>query len=168
MSHSPNSLTTSGLLFVPAEFKIPDGIENNYFRLRMLTIHDVDKDFDAVKSSIERLQKVWNSQWPAGLTLEQNLIDLGWHHKEFQRRTSFAYTVVSPDEARVLGCVYIYPTHKPGFDAEVYFWVRESERTSGLETELELALSDWLKRQWPFRNVAFPGRVINWEQWHSL
>jgi len=168
LSLSPNSLANSDLLFVPADFKVPDGMEHDRFRLRMLTIHDVDKDFDAVVSSVDRLQKVWNSEWPAGLTREQNLIDLGWHQKEFQRRSSFAYTVVSRDETQVFGCVYIYPTRKPDFDAEVYFWVRDSELDSGLEVSLELGISDWLEREWPFRSVAFPGRMMSWEQWQRL
>ncbi len=168
MSFSPNSLAGSDLPFVPEDFKVPHGIEGDRFRLRMLTIRDVDKDFEAVMSSIDRLQKIWNSEWPAGLTREQNLIDLGWHQKEFQRRTSFAYTVVSPDESQVLGCVYIYPTPKTGFDAEIYFWVRDSELGKGLEVSLEHEISDWLKRQWPFRKVAFPGRMMSWDQWHRL
>ena len=35
-------------------------------------------------------------------------------------RRSVAYTVVQPDESRVLGCVYIVPTRKRDYDAEVY------------------------------------------------
>jgi len=77
-----------------------------------LTVNDVIKDYDAVMSSLNHLQGIFgpNSTWPeADLTLEQDLIDLGWHQKEFQIRSSFAYTVVSPDETRVLGCLYIFP-----------------------------------------------------------
>ena len=97
--------------FVAAEFKVPEQLETPEFRLRMLTVHDVVKDYDAVMSSVEHLSKVWpGSGWPEGLTLEQNLIDLGWHQKEFQRRRSFAYTVVNLAETQVLGCVYINPT----------------------------------------------------------
>ena len=47
----------------------------------MLKVSDVVKDYDAVMSSIEHLQKTKpfgpNQKWPKGLTLEQNLIDLG-------------------------------------------------------------------------------------------
>lgn len=77
-----------------------------------MTVNDVIKDYDAVMSSLNHLQGIFgpNSTWPeADLTLEQDLIDLGWHQKEFQIRSSFAYTVVSPDETRVLGCLYIFP-----------------------------------------------------------
>jgi hypothetical protein len=44
------------------------------------------------------------------LTLEQDLIDPGWHQKEFQKRSSFACTMMSLDESRCLGCVYILPS----------------------------------------------------------
>ena len=101
--------------FVPAEFDVPSELSTVNFRLRMLSVDDVEKDFEAVTSSAARVSKVWpDSGWPAGLTLRQNLIDLGWHEKEFQNRTSFAYTMVAPDESEVLGCVYFYPTEKAG------------------------------------------------------
>lgn len=154
--------------FVPDDFEVPEVLETRRFRLRPLTIHDVDKDYEAVTSSTSHLRKVWNNDWPEGLSREQNLVDLGWHHKEFQRRTSFAYTVVEPDESRVLGCVYIYPTRKEGFDAEVYYWARQDELASGLETELEATLKQWLSERWPFEKVAFPGKDIAWADWKEL
>jgi hypothetical protein len=112
---------------------------------------------------------VWpDSGWPAGLTLRQNLIDLGWHEKEFQNRSSFAYTMVAPDESRVLGCVYFYPTDKAGYDAEVFLWVRESEAATDLDKRLFEVVQRWLASDWPFAHPAYPGRTISWEQWDSL
>ena len=85
--------------FVPAEFKVPAKLETKEFRLRMLTVNDVVKDYDAVMTSVEHLKTIWpGGSWPVGLTFEQDLIDLGWHQKEFQTRRSFAYTVVTPSE----------------------------------------------------------------------
>ena len=157
------------LPFVPRDFAVPLTLETAEFRLRMLTVNDVVKDYDAVMSSEEHCHTIWpGGQWPAGLTLEQNLIDLGWHQKEFQTRRSFAYTVVAPDETRVLGCVYIEPTRKPGYDAEVYLWARQSELSSGLEERLYATVKDWLDRAWPFQAAAFPGRTIPWESWRQL
>lgn len=167
-SISPMSYAQSPHPFVPAEFEVPEVLETERFRLRMLTVNDVVKDFEAVTTSKEHLQKVWDSEWPEGLTLEQNLIDLGWHQKEFQRRRSFAYTVVAPDESRVVGCVYIYPTRKQGYDAEVYYWARQSELASGLETELGDALRAWFADKWPFRNAAFPGKDMSLAAWEEI
>ena len=149
ISLSSASYAQSPHPFVPAEFDIPATLETKRFRLRMLTVNDVVKDYDAVMSSKAHLNDKWGPGWPEGLTLEQNLIDLGWHQKEFQRRRSFAYTVVSPDESWVLGCVYIDPTRKAGYDAEVYLWARQSELASGLETELTLKVKQWLEAEWP-------------------
>jgi len=155
--------------FVPANFEIPATLETAEFRLRMLTVHDLVKDYDAVVSSADHLKTVFpGGYWPDGLTLEQNLIDLGWHQKEFQKRRSFAYTVVTPCESQVLGCVYIDPPQKIGFDANVFLWARQSMLASGMEIRLYEAVRDWLERDWPLRKVAFPCRNINWEQWSAL
>ncbi|HEY6153212.1 MAG TPA: hypothetical protein VIW07_05690 [Candidatus Udaeobacter sp.] len=155
--------------FVPKEFKIPEKLETQEFRLRMLTVNDVVKDYDAVMTSVQHLRSIWPSgTWPEGLTLEQDLIDLGWHQKEFQRRTSFAYTVVTPSESKVVGCVYINPTPKRGYDAVAYLWARQSELESGLEARLFSALKEWLAKEWPFKKVAFPGRDIDWKEWVKI
>jgi len=155
--------------FVDDNFSVPEVLETSEFRLRMLTINDVDKDYEAVMSSVDHLNNVWpGSEWPGGLTLEEDLIDLGWHHREFTNRTSFAYTMVTLDESKVIGCVYINPTRKRGFDAEIYMWVRQSELESGLDDRLFDTVSKWLEESWEFRNPGFPGRVIAWEEWNAI
>ena len=154
--------------FVPPKFQVPQTLETAEFRLRMLTVHDVVKDFDAVMTSVEHCKTIWGGKWPDGLTLEQNLIDLGWHQKEFQTRRSFAYTVVHPSDSRVLGCAYILPTQKQGYDTEVYLWARQSELPGGLEDRLFIAIKSWLKSDWPFNSVAYPGRSIPWEIWRAV
>jgi len=155
--------------FVPDDFAVPRVLETPEFRLRMLTVHDVVKDYDAVMSSVEHLKTIWPaSGWPVGLTLEQNLIDLGWHQKEFQTRRSFAYTVVSLDESMVLGCVYLDPSSKRDYDAVAFLWARQSQLENGLEDRLLAAVKGWLKDLWPFKRVAFPGRDVDWNSWRSL
>jgi hypothetical protein len=157
--------------FLPRDFKVPDTLEHEKFRLRMLTVHDVVKDYEAVMTSIEHLQGVFGPQsaWPsADLTLEQDLIDLGWHQKEFQRKTSFAFTMVSPDESICLGCVYIDPSYKSGYDAEVYMWVRKSAYDQGMDPILFESVKKWIKNEWPFKKVAYPGRSISWEDWENM
>jgi hypothetical protein len=132
--------------------------------LRLLTVNDVVKDYDAVMTSVAHLKTLWpGDTWPEGLTFEQNLIDLGWHQKEFQIRRSFAYTVVTHTESQVLGAVYIDPTRKRGYDAVVTLWARQSELQGGLEMRLYVAVQEWIAKEWPFKKVAFPGRSIDWE-----
>jgi hypothetical protein len=155
--------------FVPEDFKIPETLETKEFRLRMLTVNDVVKDYDAVMTSVDHLKTIWpGGGWPEGLTFEQDLIDLGWHQKEFQRRRSFAYTVVTLSESMVTGCVYINPTPKGGYDAVVYLWARQSALPGGLETRLYAAVKDWIAKEWPFEKVAYPGRDIEWQAWLSI
>lgn len=149
--------------FVPADFRIPEVLETDRFRLRPLIIKDLDKDYEAVISSLDHLQahRVFGekSSWPpADLTKEQNLKDLKWHQKEFQTRSSFTYTVMNLDETQCLGCVYIFPSKKEGFDAAVFMWVRESEYKKGLDTILFQTVKDWIEKDWPFKKVAYPGR----------
>jgi len=155
--------------FVQDSFSVPEILETSEFRLRMLSINDVDKDYAAVMSSVEHLRNVWpGSGWPDGLTIEENLIDLGWHHREFTNRTSFAYTMVTLDENEVIGCVYVNPTRKHGFDAVVYLWVRESKLENGLDDRLFATVVDWLDKSWEFESPGFPGRTIAWEEWNSI
>lgn len=152
---------------VPDGFAVPERLEGDGFHLRPLTIHDLVKDYDAVMTSADRLVGSMNpsSTWPVGLTLEDDLIDLAWHHREFTVRSSFAYTVMAPDESSCLGCVYLYPTAAEGYGAEAYYWVRSSEVAGGLDERLGSALRAWLADSWPFERVAFPGREIAWADW---
>ena len=158
--------------FIPPNFVIPKSLETNRVKIRMLKMSDVVKDYDAVMSSVEHLQNIKpfgpDQKWPIGLTIEQNLIDLGWHQKEFQMSSSFAYTVMCPDERKCLGCLYIDPSTKYGYDAEVYMWIRQSEVPTGLDKYLFDTVKEWINTKWPFNKVAYPGREINWDEWQNL
>lgn len=149
--------------FLPRGFTVPAVVQTERFRLRSITIHDAFKDYDAVMSSREHLWNrfgaIWG--WPAeDLTLEQDIIDLAWHQKEFQLRSSFDYAVMALDERRLLGCVYVDPPDQPGTDADVWFWARTSELASGLEDELGRFVSGWLASAWPFKAVTLNGRLL--------
>ena len=60
---------------VPEGFEVPAVLEHPRFRLRMLTVNDLIKDYDAVMTSVAHLQATYSavsgSDWPAGLTLEE-------------------------------------------------------------------------------------------------
>lgn len=164
------TVTSQVMPFVPSDFMIPKTLETSYFTARMLTVNDVVKDYDAVMTSVEHLQNMYASTaWPTHeFTFEQNLIDLGWHQKEFQSRRSFAYTIVSLDESQVIGCLYINPTTKGDYDASITMWVRASMVDKGLDTILYHAVTQWITKDWPFKNVAYPGRQIPWEEWRAM
>ncbi len=157
------------MTFLPKDFEVPQSLETERFRLRPITIHDVVKDYDAVKTSRDRLWEMFGEVWgwpPESLTLEEDLIDLAWHQKEGEIESSFNYAVMSLDEKRLLGCIYMDPSPKAG--AEVAFWVRSDETDTGLEAKLEEAIRDWISSAWPFEDVAYPGRDISWEELDEL
>ena len=139
---------------VPDDFAIPAGVEHERFRLRMLSINDVVKDFDAI---CDRVDRDGTPKPPFVSTVADNLVDLGWHQKEFELRRSFAYTVVAPDDSQVLGCVYIDPSET--HDAHVWMWVRRAAWEEGLDPLVEAALRDWLAREWPFQEVDWGHRA---------
>lgn len=159
------------MAFLPEDFDVPTLVAGLRFRIRPITVHDVVRDYDAVMSSREQLWaqygEVWG--WPrADLTLEDDLIDLAWHQKEAQLCRSFNYAVLTPDETRLLGCVYIDPPVKVGADADVSFWIRTDEPNRDLEMELEEFVREWLDSAWPFKTVRYPGRDLSWAEWQAL
>lgn len=155
---------------VPASFKVPSGFVTDTYELRMLTIDDVDLDFEAVVASRDRLLGLLDpdSTWPDGLTVREDLIDLAWHHREFTIKHSFAYTLISRDGSRCLGCCYLFPSNAPNYDVAAFYWVRSGDDADARDQEFGTAFRLWLQMQWPFRGVAFPGRDIDWDTWKAM
>ncbi len=151
------------MTFLPAEYQPPSIVKADSFILRPITIHDVVKDYDAVMSSREHLWKRFGESWgwpPADMSLEQDLIDLAWHQKEAQIRSSFNYAVMSIDQSQLLGCIYVDPPTLTGTEAEIWYWARESELANRLESVLEEFVPAWLAKAWPFQIVSINGEVI--------
>lgn len=144
---------------IPQDFTPPARLQGAGFHLRMLTIHDVIKDFDAVMAAGDRLQGAMEpgGTWPLGLTIEENLIDLAWHQREFTIGHSFAYTVMNDDESRCLGCCYINPSDRPGRDAMAFYWARDPAFDATLGSAFRALVA-----QFPLGSVAFPGRDQPW------
>ncbi len=146
--------------FVPRDIEIPTGFETADFRVRPITVADAEKDYAAVVESVDLIHAaLLGDRWPtASFTLEQNRSDLAKKERRFEQRKSFTFTVVSPDEERVLGCVYINKGRR-GADAAVFMWVRQSSYDTGLDPVLESAVREWMEREWPFELVVYPGRT---------
>ncbi len=147
---------------VPEGFAVPGRVEGAGLHLRMLSVHDVIKDLAAVVDAAPRLVGLMEpgGTWPEGITLEENLTDLGWHEREFTLGHSFAYTVMNDDESRCLGCCYIYPSDRASHDAMAFYWARDPAFDAGLGAAFREFVAEW-----PFRAVAFPGRDIPWADW---
>lgn len=145
------------MLSLSKDFKVPEKIEHPKFVCRKLCARDVYLDYIAVMSSIDIIKKTRGGSWPTSdLSFEDDLIDLAWHQREFENRSSFAYTVMNPDETECLGCFYLYPAgfrkeSPEGSDLDVSFWVTQKEYDAGLYPELYKTIKEWLAKEWPFK-----------------
>jgi len=152
---------------VPESFIVPEEFETSDFRIRKLTYRDALLDYEAVMSSIDIIKKTRGGDrgWPSpNLTFEDDQIDLAWHQREFENKTSFAYTVMSLDEKECLGCLYLYPAGSRGektkdADVDVSFWVTQSAYDKGLYTILFKILDQWLTT-WPFKKIGYSNDVL--------
>ncbi len=152
--------------FVPDDYVVPQRYSHADFRLEILEPGINHMDYEAVMSSRENLRRVFaeNDTWPADdMTPEENLNDLIIHEKEFKNRVAFAYTVLTLDKSKCIGCIYIEPCNRAGIDAEIYFWLRDD--ALHLETPFFKDIKNWIATKWPFKKVAWPGREIPWKNW---
>ena len=151
--------------FIPNNFKAPSGFKNERILLRKISINDAEKDYEAVMSSVDHIKGVFGNEWPpADLTFDEELMSLKLHIKDMDNRLSFTYTVLNLPETKCLGCVYLYPSHKPEYDAIIFLWVRQDEIKNGLDEFLFSTVKKWIKEKWPFKNVAYPGRKTAWDE----
>ena len=146
--------------FVPPNFGVPSAHAWSEFHLEPLGEQHNERDHAAWMSSIDHIRSTpgFSEQeepdWPVVMTLEANLEDLVRHAKDFEQRRGFTYSILDGDD--VVGCIYIYPDRRPGHDAAVSSWVRESR--AELDTAVREALSTWIDEAWPFSNAYYAGR----------
>ena len=117
----------------------------------------VQEDFDNVTASTAVLKGTFGDDWPEGLTLEDNAIDMAWHEREFTCRHSFAWVVRDPD-GLYLGCVYIYPDIGTRGSAEVVTWIVDRPDRAEISARLTLVLTEW------FGEVVPDSVALRWTQ----
>jgi hypothetical protein len=149
----------------PAHAPLPATTRTERLLLRPLRTTDVELDYDAVMASAAQLRLWSDSEWPADdFTLAGNLADLQRHQDEHERGEAYTFTVLTPDAARCLGCVYFYPLSTPMQAAcpasaaavAVRFWARSDELTGGLDCHLLATLRQWLADEWAFDCIVYP------------
>jgi hypothetical protein len=150
---------------LPAGDRPPETFAGRGFTARPLRLSDAEDDFDAVMASAERLRGAMDpaDPWPSGLTLHENRVDLGWHEREFTAGHSFAWTVRDPRDRLTLGCCYLYPADREGFDAMAFWWVRTGHEA--LDAPLGAAFRALIAAL-P-ATCAFPGRDHDWDAWQA-
>jgi hypothetical protein len=154
---------------IPKGFEAPVALEAERFRLRPLNYEVMLADYEAVIKGAGNLARAYEREeaYYRNFTLQDEIIELGWHIGEWRRRRSFAYAVMRPDGGTCYGSVYVYPTMKRDYDAHVILWT-VPEAPAGLEGELYAAVRRWLGEAWPFAKVGYPGREMPWADWHAL
>jgi hypothetical protein len=144
--------------FVPADFEVPMSIATERFHLEPLSPGHNDRDYEAWMSSIDHIRSTpgfEDSDWPAPMDLNENLADLVGHADDFSNRVGFTYSIIDGDE--VIGCLYIYPSGTPTYDASAKSWVRETR--AEMDVIVWESVSQWLVEKWPFRNPQYAVRT---------
>jgi virginiamycin B lyase len=90
------------------------------------------------------------------------------HEWEFNHNTAFSYGIFTADTSAGVGFVYINPSPRQGYDAQVRYEVTNRGAAEGLEPKLGEAVRAWIAKDWPFQKVAYPGRDIPTDTWNSL
>jgi hypothetical protein len=144
---------------VPEGFAVPAGVRNELFVLEPLGVQHNAADHAAWTSSIEHIRATpgfAGRTWPAPMSLQENAADLVKHAQDFADRTGFTYTVLDPASGDVIGCVYIYPPRRTGYDVDVRSWVRADH--AGLDKPLHDLICQWLAGAWPFQKPDYAER----------
>lgn len=144
---------------VPGDFAVPAGLQTETFVLEPLGVRHNALDYAAWTSSIEHIRLTpgfLDSSWPKLMSAEENRADLARHERDFAERVGFTYTVLDPGPGDVVGCVYLYPSKRPGFDVDVRSWVRADR--AELDKPLYEVVSGWLADSWPFANPDYAAR----------
>jgi hypothetical protein len=143
---------------VPNGFLVPDSFDGPGFRFEPLGPQHNDRDYAAWTSSMEHILATPGfraDRWPRPMSIDDNLQDLVGHADDFRSREGFTYSILDGDE--VIGCLYIYPSTTPQYDADVRSWVRENR--AEMDTVVWESISEWLAEKWPFENPLYEERT---------
>lgn len=141
------------------EYQPPRELNTERMHLEPLAPEHAELDFAALMGSREHLRDTlhWGN-WPsADFTLEENREDLERHWEEFETRQAYAYTVLTPDRKRCIGCIYLNPRDDEGWEqsADMALWVVEDQLASELDRHLLEALLTWFESDWDFSSVRW-------------
>jgi len=149
--------------WLPPTFAHPLRVEvSPDVHLRPISPADLDIDMPAVMGNQQLLWDKYGDVWgwpPTTMSAEEDRTDLARHADEMVRHESFNYAILSSDESRLWGCIYIDPG-EPGAGlggpaADVSWWV-VAQAPPGLEAALLEFVPSWLAHAWPFETVRYP------------
>jgi hypothetical protein len=147
--------------FVPDKFMVPAPPSIGDYTWNILEPEILAQDYGALQHAAGRTGGNRS-------TTNEDYGELKRHRWEFQRQTSFAYGILTADGTEEVACVYVNPSKKQGYDATVRFLMTDRGAKEGLEPLLTAKVRQWIKTEWPFAKVAFPGVDIPMTTWNSL
>lgn len=156
-----NAFALGKTKFVPADFMAPPPPEVRDYTWNILEPEILVQDYDA-------LMHVAGRSAPMSITKDEDYGELKRHRWEFQRQTSFAYGILTPDGSIELACVYVNPSKKQGYDATVKILMTDRGEKDNLQPLLLEKVRAWVKSSWPFARVGWPGIDMPMESWNAL
>jgi hypothetical protein len=121
------------------DFTPPETLDTERMHIEPLQPEHVEINYAAIMGSrFHLLHTLHWEDWPSeDFSIAENYQDLKNHWRRFQEHTSYTYAVLSPDQKKCLGCIYMNPAGENGMSLS--FWVIEEEVATGLD--------------WPFDTV---------------
>ena len=154
---------------VPPSFTVPLTYTGSTYKLVPLGPAVAELDYKAYMSSIEHIRKSQGGNWPRpGLTMDDQAKDMAGEKAQWDGRKSFPFAILTADGTKELGCFYLRPSQKEGYDVVATMWVTQEAFDLGLEDQLVRDMKAWLAEAWSFRKPAWRGREITAEVWKSL
>ncbi len=154
---------------VPPTFQVPVSYTGAQYKLVPLGPAVAELDYKAYMSSIDHIRKTQGGNWPRpGLTMADQAKDMDGEKAQWDSRNSFPFAILTPDGTKELGCFYLRPSNREGYDVVATLWTTQEAFDAGMEDVLIRDLKAWLVRDWPFRKPAWRGREITSEAWKAL
>ena len=102
---------------VPSSFVVPTTYAGAGYKLVPLGPAVAEMDFKAYMSSIDHIRKTQGGNWPRpGLTMDDQAKDMAGEKAQWDGRKSFPFAVLTADGSKELGCFYLRPSAKEGYD----------------------------------------------------
>ena len=159
------------MTFYPEERIVPVELRTSRFVARPLREVDAAIDHEAFVASPVTIRIHSGGCWPTeNFTVADNIILAAQHEERHDSRKDFAFLLLDPDESCSLGCFYLLPLQpflqavdaSPDVQALIgedavmaTFWVRQSERDTGLDQEVVRTVQHWLETAWSFSTIMW-------------
>lgn len=155
------SYATNKVHFVPDTFMAPPPPSLEGYTWNILEPEILKQDYAA-------LATLGGRKGPQSSTIDEDYGEVKRHRWEFQHQTAFAYGILTADRTEEVACVYVNPSKKAGYEATVRVVVTEHGAQLNLLPQLQAAVKTWVKTNFPFTKVAYPGTDMPMAEWNAL